>query len=283
MSGIDGEVSYAQISAQQFHTVLLRSDGTAVACGQNFTGECNIPALDDGLLYTQVSAGACHTVLLRSDGNVVACGSKAHGRCNIPALPAGMAYTQVSAGWSHTVLLRSDGSAVAFGLDQHGQCRIPPLDEGVTYIDISAGGRQTVLLRSDGHVVACGLIGAGQEDIPSLTGAGEQDTPSPEHGLSYVGDLTAARNFVLQLQVVCQDDLATLMCSTLAGEEQLCLKVPLSDPAWDLHRLIASKLTANRQRLRLVLPHGQMLADFCRAHPAATAGDLFNPSKGTWS
>ena len=35
------------------HTVLLRSDGTVVACGGNHVGQCSIPALDGDMTYTQ--------------------------------------------------------------------------------------------------------------------------------------------------------------------------------------------------------------------------------------
>ena len=61
-------------SAGKRHTVLLRSDGTAFACGDNTRGECDIPALSEGVTYVQVVAGAGFTVLLRSDGTAVACG-----------------------------------------------------------------------------------------------------------------------------------------------------------------------------------------------------------------
>ena len=33
------------------HTVLLKSDGTAVACGSNRDGQCDIPALAEGEAY----------------------------------------------------------------------------------------------------------------------------------------------------------------------------------------------------------------------------------------
>ena len=55
------------------HTVLLRSDATAVACGEIHPrdedgGRFNIPPLEEGMSYTQVSAGDSFTVLLRRDG-----------------------------------------------------------------------------------------------------------------------------------------------------------------------------------------------------------------------
>ena len=155
------------------HTVLLRSDGQAVACGLNTDGQCSIPRLDEGLSYSQVSAGHSHTVLLRSDGHAVACGQKSDGRCSIPPLDEGLSYSQVSAGVNHTVFLRSDGQAVACGhLD--GRCSIPPLDEGLLYSQVSGGQSHTVLLRSDGQAVACGPFFCGHCNIPPL-----------EEGISY--------------------------------------------------------------------------------------------------
>merc|ERR1719356_208975 len=85
-------LTYTQVAAGTHHTVLLRSDGSAVACGGNDDGECEIPALMEGLTYTQVAAGACHTVLLRSDGSAVACGGNDDGECDLPALPADLTY-----------------------------------------------------------------------------------------------------------------------------------------------------------------------------------------------
>ena len=121
-------MSYSQVSAGYSHTALLCSDGNAVACGKNGFGQCNIPALDEGLSYTQVSAGVYHSVFLKSDGNALACGRNGTRQCNIPSLDPGTSYTQVSAGALHTVLLRSDGKAVACGQNTNGQRNIPRLD-----------------------------------------------------------------------------------------------------------------------------------------------------------
>ena len=84
--------TYTQVSAGQNHTVLLQSDGNAVACRQNSVGQCNLPPLDDGNSYTQVSARAMHTVLLRSDGRAVAFGGNTAGQCKLPTPDPGTWY-----------------------------------------------------------------------------------------------------------------------------------------------------------------------------------------------
>ena len=73
------------------HTVLLRSDGNAIAFGKNGAEECQILLLDEGRYYKQVSSYGNHTVLLRSE------------------LAPGLNYTQVATGYAFTLLLRSDG------------------------------------------------------------------------------------------------------------------------------------------------------------------------------
>jgi hypothetical protein len=72
--------------------VLIRSDGCAVAVGDNAYGQCDIPPLNEGMTYTQISAGGKHTVLIRSDGCAVAVGDNAYGQCNIPSPVLGTFY-----------------------------------------------------------------------------------------------------------------------------------------------------------------------------------------------
>lgn len=50
-------MKYTQVSAGDYHTVPLRSDGCAV--------ECSLPLLDEGVTYTQVSASYDHVMLLQ--------------------------------------------------------------------------------------------------------------------------------------------------------------------------------------------------------------------------
>ncbi|CAK0798807.1 unnamed protein product [Prorocentrum cordatum] len=151
-------------------TVLLGSDGTAVACGDNEEGQCELPAQDGGETYSQVAAGAQRTALLRSDGTAVACGENFFGQCELPPPIGDLCYSQVAAGGGRTVLLRSDGAALACGENCSGQCEIPALVGDLIYSQVAAGCCFTVLLRSDGTAVACGENGDGQCEIPALVG-----------------------------------------------------------------------------------------------------------------
>ncbi len=260
---------YTQVSAGMNHTVLLRSDGKAVACrSSSEDGRCKIPPLDQGISYTQVSAGGRHTVFLRSDGSAVACGSNDEGQCNIPLLDEGLFYTQVSAGRQHTVLLRSDGQAVAFGCQVFGRCSIPPLDEGISYIQVSAGSCHTVLLRSDGRVVACGSNEDGQCSIPSL-----------DANRHYVCDsLMLQRDHVVQLDFAYKDTAVILTCTRLDGHEIRHFKVQANDQSASVWRRVAREmgveLSTMPQSVKMVLPDGQLFASICRAEPFAQLSDV---------
>ena len=69
------------VAAGERHTVLLKTDGLAVAVGNDVEGYCEIPPLALGENYTQAVAGCMHTVLLKSDGTAVACGLNDEVQC----------------------------------------------------------------------------------------------------------------------------------------------------------------------------------------------------------
>ncbi|CAK0799049.1 unnamed protein product [Prorocentrum cordatum] len=137
-------LTYTQVAAGERHTVLLRSDGTAVDCGWNDVGQCDLPALPAGLTYTQVAAGVWHTVLLRSDGTAVACGVNDGGQCDLPALPAGLTYT---ADLCPALLLQvslDGGSMVFVTIGGVERCRIraaPTARLAVIYLQLVAEHR----------------------------------------------------------------------------------------------------------------------------------------------
>jgi len=185
-----GDITYTQVAAGDYHTVLLRSDGTVVACGQlschtlpkempHGHEQCDIPALDGNLKYAQVAAGHFSALLLRSDGIAVSfnfdriAGITRCDQVKIPALVGDLTYTQVAACGKHVVLLRSDGTVASFYNNfpsQRGRWwnerELPAFVGDLTCTQVAAGSSHTVVLRSDGTAVACGS----QSTIPALAG-----------------------------------------------------------------------------------------------------------------
>ena len=72
------------------HTVILRSDGDAVAFGLDDHGQCSVPPLPSGVRYVNAAVGGLHTVLLNDNGRAVCFGYNADGQCDAPAPPPGL-------------------------------------------------------------------------------------------------------------------------------------------------------------------------------------------------
>jgi len=66
--------------AGTLHTVGLKSDGTAVAVGYNYYGECNVTGWTG---IVQIAASGGHTVGLKADATVVAVGDNTYGQCDV--------------------------------------------------------------------------------------------------------------------------------------------------------------------------------------------------------
>jgi alpha-tubulin suppressor-like RCC1 family protein len=59
------------VSAGRGHTVGLKSDGTVVAVGKNFDGQCNVSTLKD---IVAISADRDYTFALKADGSLCVAG-----------------------------------------------------------------------------------------------------------------------------------------------------------------------------------------------------------------
>ena len=70
------------VSASNFHTCAVRSDGQLVCFAANADGQCEVPT-DLGAVVA-VSAGAGHTCAVRSDGQLVCFGENTYGQCDVP-------------------------------------------------------------------------------------------------------------------------------------------------------------------------------------------------------
>jgi hypothetical protein len=145
------------VAAGQWHSLALKSDGTAVAwgCGNGTDfGQCSVPTGLTGL--SAIAAGEADSLALKSDGTVVAwgCGNGSYGACTVPTGLTGV--SAIAAGAFHSLALKSDGTVVAWGCANvdFGQCTVPAGLRGVTAV--AAGTYHSLALKSDGTAVAWG-------------------------------------------------------------------------------------------------------------------------------
>lgn len=140
------------------HVVILKSDGTVVASGNNMDGECNVEDWSD---IVDVSTGLNHTIGLKSDGTVVATGDNSFGQCDVDGWDD---IIDVSAGSFYSLGLKSDGTVVATGDNSDGQCDV---EKWKNIVHIDAKGINTLGLKSDGTIVLTGRYE--QDDIEKWT------------------------------------------------------------------------------------------------------------------
>lgn len=183
-----------QVTGGGFHSLVLLSNHTLVAFGNNTFGELGVgdfnsrylPTTVAGLTnVTIVSGGWQHSVALRADSTVWTWGKNWEGELgtgdtinrNIPTQVAGLnKIISVSGGDRNTVALRSDGTVWAWGDNAKGECgdgtkiqrRTPVQVTGLSnVIYVTARDYHNVAIKSDGSVWAWGWDINGQCGIGS--------------------------------------------------------------------------------------------------------------------
>ncbi|MCC6251570.1 MAG: T9SS type A sorting domain-containing protein [Bacteroidia bacterium] len=217
------------IAAGGWHSVVICSDKTVKAFGENNTGQLgngdntdqNQPVSAGSLNnIIAVSAGGdqleAHSMALKSDGTVWCWGSNLYGQLgnasttntNTPVqslLVSGM--TAISAGGWHSVALKNDGTVWTWGWNMDGQ-----LGDGTTtdrivlgqvnglsdIVAISAGTYHVLALKSDGTVWAWGDNQYGQ--IGNGNTGTDVTSPIMVNGLNNVVKISAGRFFSLAVK-----------------------------------------------------------------------------------
>ena len=189
VGSLSGVVS---VSAGYTHLLVLKSDGTVLAQGENSHGQLGVgtntpsatPVLVNISNVVAVSASYSYSLALKSDGTVWAWGYNQGGPeywtpTRIWSLSG---VTAIAAGGYHSLALKSDGTVWGWGWNGAGALgdgtftdRPTPVAAGIAdVVAIDAGYVHTVALKSDGTVWAWGR---GMDGL--LGNGGTTDSSSP--------------------------------------------------------------------------------------------------------
>jgi alpha-tubulin suppressor-like RCC1 family protein len=153
-SDAPGTSTFTMVRTFSRHVLALAQDGSVVAWGRDWSGECQVPASVSSVL--EVAAGEYHSVARMASGVVRCWGSDAAGQCS-PPQPITDAF-RIAAGGRHTAVLRTDGTVTCFGSNLAGQSAVPPEATGI--VSIGCGRDHTVAIDGSLRAVSWGL-GAG--------------------------------------------------------------------------------------------------------------------------
>ncbi len=149
---LDNTVS--MISGAFNNTTALRSDGTALAVGNNAYGQLTSIATWNNL--KSVSAGEnTHILGLKNDGTVYGAGNNSLGQVNVGSWSN---IRSVGTGYASSFGITNNGTVIAIGYDAYGQLNV----SGWSDIKQVSGYNHTLGLKNDGTVLCIGDNGNGQ-------------------------------------------------------------------------------------------------------------------------
>ena len=180
-----GGTNWKQVSAGNFHTAAIKTDGTLWTWGSGFSGilgnaviignrSTPVTTFAGGTNWKQVSGGANHTAAIKTDGTLWTWGQNfsfigsgqlgtndtTNRSTPVTTFAGGTNWKQVSGGANHTAAIKTDGTLWSWGLNSTGQLgtndittRSTPVTTfagGTNWKQVSAGINHTVALSDDG-------------------------------------------------------------------------------------------------------------------------------------
>ena len=177
------------VAAGDFHSMILKQDGSVWSCGLNTDGQLGIPfvtyasatfkqtTIASGAIA--IAAGVVHSLALKQDGSLWMSGKQDGDeqpkRQRFLFLRVIDGAKAVAAGNGHSMVLTQDGVVLAMGQNQYGQLGDGSYADKTRFVKvmkrgasaIAAGHLHSMILKADGGVWSTGWNGDGQIGIGS--------------------------------------------------------------------------------------------------------------------
>jgi alpha-tubulin suppressor-like RCC1 family protein len=168
-----GSSSWIAVSAGEFHSIGLRSDGRMFGwgvgglVGDNTYIQRSSPVQIGTSSWSVINSGRTHSLAINNLGQIYFWGYMYNTR---EAATQSLSWTKVSGGFQHTLAIRSDGALFSWGRNDAGAAGInstvtQPYPSRVgtsSWTQISAAGQTSAAIRSDGALFMWGLNSSGQ-------------------------------------------------------------------------------------------------------------------------
>lgn len=195
---VPGYIRAKDLAVGNFHTLILKTDGTVYGAGDSSLAGCAPPGMED-TVFEQIATSNSYNVGLTLDGSVISWDTGSvfpmpddPGTIKQVALdryygypgfllndgsvftlddafgiPEGMSAKKIVGGGHFIAILKTDGSVgvyyAGWDTDYYGVTLVPP---GLTAKDIAAGENHVAVIRTDGSVVCWGDNSYGQCIVP---------------------------------------------------------------------------------------------------------------------
>ena len=186
MDSEDSQSKAVAIAAGDFHSIVLKRDGSVWAAGRNNNGQLGDGSKDDRSRFVKVmssdaanvAAGSYHSVVVKQDGSVWTAGCNQYGQIGDGLTTDRVNYVKVvsskakavAAGGQHSMMLKQDGSVWATGNNQYGQLGDGSTAHSNVFLEaiyygaraVAAGSMHSMVIMQGGSLWAAGSNKYGQ-------------------------------------------------------------------------------------------------------------------------
>jgi alpha-tubulin suppressor-like RCC1 family protein len=145
------------IACGEFHTLMLRRDGTVTASGWNIVGQAEVPEAATNVVA--IACGLDHSLALRADGTALGWGrfiwrNQPTSDSLVPPPGENRDFVAVAGGVAHAMFLRRDGRVLMTGREVASRYAVP--GSLTNAVSIASGAYHCIALTSDHRTVEWG-------------------------------------------------------------------------------------------------------------------------------